>query len=111
HAEEPVHGDAEVVGEHRERGGVDRAGRSSAHDREGILLRVREHLPDRLEHADLVRRARAAPGQDEPRFGPRGSGTRGHRSAVALASTTVNAVMLTMRLTVAEVVRMCAGLA
>ncbi len=111
--QEVAHAAREVVGVHRQRGGVDRAGRRAAQDRERVLLRVAEDVAHRLDHADLVGGARAASSQHQ-------SGSRFHRAGFtrtgdcswprgALASATASAVMLTMRRTVAEGVRMCTG--
>src|SRR6266568_2173845 len=59
----------EIVGEHRERCGIDRARRCAAKDGKRALFWVRQELPHRLQHADLIGGPGAASGENEPRFG------------------------------------------
>src|SRR6185369_2829742 len=106
--QEIAHAAAEIVGEHRQRGGVDRARRGAAEDRKRVPDRVAEDVAHRLDDADLIGGACAASSKYEacPGF---------HQKRVcscprgALASATASAVMLTMRRTVAEGVRICTG--
>src|SRR6185436_7750066 len=111
--EEIAHAAGEVVGEHRHGGGVDRARRRAAKDRERVLDGIAEDVAHRLDHAHLVGGARAAAREHES--GAWLGRARVHQNSVcswprgALASATESAVMLTMRRTVAEGVRMCTG--
>ena len=111
-AAHPPHAQVRTVGPAGQRRGVDGARRGAADDVEGILetgvpIRIQQ-LHDGAEHADLVARAR-------PRSGPVRSacaGTPGRWERFqrgVLTSTTVMAVMLTMRRTVELEVRMCTG--
>src|SRR5881409_1259210 len=128
---QPPDRSVEIVGEHCERRSVDRACRGAAHNGKRILLGPRQQFPHRLQHADLIGCPGSASRENESCLGLDGFGVQSHKrklfgsrrrsdgvfqllrvrdcfsSPKALASTTVSAVMLTMRLTVAEEVRMC----
>jgi len=64
-ADEFLDRSSEIVGLGCKARCVDRSGRGSAKNRKWIRLGRAEQLAHRLEHADLIRRARAAPGQHE----------------------------------------------
>src|SRR3954468_5839328 len=120
---EPRHRAGEVICRGGEACYVDGAGRGPGEDWKRVARGSAEDVAHRLEHARLVGGARAAAGEHQPR--PRlhparreGRDVAGgglHYSSVcswprgALASATASAVMLTMRRTVAEGVRMCTG--
>ncbi len=55
----------EIIGIHRQCGGIDCAGRRPAKYGKGILLGQRQQFADRFEHANLIGGARAATGQDK----------------------------------------------
>jgi len=67
HTLDVKHRATEIARMHRERHGVDRPRRGAAQDRKRVAGTLAAQFADRDQHAGLVGRTRATPGEHKPR--------------------------------------------
>ena len=77
---EPFHGVDEVIRLGSERDGVECAGRRAAENREWVGCMIARNFRKRLQHANLIGRARAAAREQQGGMSERVKGVIEHRS-------------------------------